>query len=67
MLARIIAAVVVAVAVGLACLLVGAILGALGVPIAEQVGDFLARWAWVIGALAGLWHFATGRPTLPLP
>jgi hypothetical protein len=60
MIARLVLAVVVAVVVGLVCLLLGGILGSLGVPIAETVGSFLARWGWVLGILAGLWFFFGG-------
>lgn len=60
MLARIVQAVVVAAVVFLACILVGALLGDLGIPIASTVGGFLTRWAAAIGVLAGLWHFFNG-------
>ena len=60
MIAKLILSVVVAVVVGLVCLLLGSILASLSVPIATTIGDFLARWAWVIGILAGLWYFFTG-------
>lgn len=61
---RLIFAVAIAVVVGLACLLLGAILVSLGVPVARTVGEFLERWAWVIGVLAGLLSFASGRTSL---
>lgn len=64
MLARIVLAVVVAIIVGLACILVGGILSSLGIPIADTVGDFLLRWGWVLGVLAGLAHFF-GAMTFP--
>lgn len=64
-ISRIVLAVVVAIAVGLACILIGTILAALGVPIAETVGGFLRSWGWVIGVLAGLWWYFSGR-TSPL-
>jgi len=60
MLARIIQAVVVAAVVFLACILLGAILGQLGIPIASTVGGFLSQYAVAIGVLAGLWHFFAG-------
>lgn len=64
MLMRLVAATVVAIVVYLACILLGAILGSLNVPIADTVGGFLTRFAVVIGVLAGLWHFAgAGFPT----
>ncbi len=68
MIARLVLAVVVAVVVGLVCLLAGAVLsGALGgVPIAVVVGDFLTQWGWVLGVLAGLWFFFSGRTSLRL-
>lgn len=61
MIFRVVAAVVIAVIVGLLCTLLGAILGDLHVEIASTVGGFLTRWGWVLGVLAGLWYFATGR------
>lgn len=65
MLMRLVHAVVVAILVFLACLLVGALLTSLGgVPIAGVVGDFLLRWAYVIGVLFGLLDFI-GRFNVP--
>lgn len=61
MLSRIVLAVVVAVVVTLACILVGGLLAALTVPVATTVGNFLKTYATVIGILAGLWHFFSGR------
>jgi len=66
LLARIVLAVVVAVAVGLACILLGSILGALGLPPAEAVGNFLTAYGWAIGVLAGLWYFFSGRTDWPI-
>ena len=60
MLNRLVLAVVIAIVVGLVCLLVGMLLASLGVPPAEAVGGFLTEYAWVIGVLAGLWHFFSG-------
>jgi hypothetical protein len=60
MIARVVVAVVVAVVVGLVCLLLGDVLASVGVPIAVIVGGFLARWAWALGVLAGLWYFFMG-------
>jgi len=60
MIGRLVLALVVAVVVGLACLLLGVILAGLAVPIAVTVGGFLTTYAWVIGVLAGLWHFFKG-------
>lgn len=64
MLMRLIVAVVVAVVVGLACLLIGALLGGIGIPFVHTIGAFLVTWAWVLGLLAGLYAFATGKVTL---
>jgi uncharacterized membrane protein len=61
MLMRLVYAVAVAIGVGLGCLLLGLVLSSLGVPIAETVGKFLSTWCWVIGVVAGLIAFATGR------
>ena len=60
MISRLILALVVAIVVGLGCILLGGILGSLHIPIAETVGSFLERYAWVIGILAGLAHFFGG-------
>lgn len=60
MLNRIVIAVLIGAIVGLACLLGGSLLASLGIPPATAVGGFLERWAWVIGTLAGLWHFFAG-------
>lgn len=64
MISRIAVAVVVAVAVTLLCMLLGAILSSLGVPIAVTVGGFLSTWGAVLGVLAGLYHFFRGGVTL---
>ena len=66
LLSRLVLAVIVAVVVGLVCILLGTILATLKVPIAVTIGDFLATWGWVIGVLAGLWFFFTGRTSLSL-
>jgi len=63
---RLVQALVVAIVTGLVCLLLGAILGSLGIPIASTVGAFLTHWGWVIGILAGLWFFFSGG-SLSLP
>ena len=65
MIARIVIAVVVGVVVTLACILLGLILVALHIDIAETVGHFLQSYAAVIGILAGLIQFFTGRFHLP--
>ena len=62
MIQRLILAVVVAIAVGLVCLLIGLVLVAIGVPIAVTIGGFFKDWCWVIGLLAGIWHFFSGSP-----
>lgn len=64
MIGRIVLAVVVGAAVGLLCLLLGMLLGAVGIPFVATVGSFLSTWAWVIGILAGLWWFFSGRTAL---
>jgi hypothetical protein len=61
MITRLVLSVIVAIVTGLVCLLLGAILVGLSIPIATTVGDFLSRWAWAIGILAGLWYFFAGR------
>lgn len=61
MIKKIILAVVVAVIVTLACTLLGAILITLNVEVAVTVGQWLKDYAGVLGVLAGLWQFATGR------
>jgi hypothetical protein len=60
MIQKLVLAVVVAIAVGLVCMLLGAVIGSLNVPIAETIGHFLTAWGWVIGVLAGLWYFFAG-------
>jgi len=65
LIVRIVLAVVVAVVVGLALTaLLGPILISLAVPIAITVGDFFVKYGWVLGVLAGLWFFFTGRTSL---
>jgi hypothetical protein len=66
MIVRIILSLLVAVGVGLLCLFLGVILATLNVPITDAVSSFLTRWGWVLGVLAGLWFFFTGRTTLTL-
>lgn len=60
MLRKLILSVVVGVVATLACILVGAILVALRVSVAETVGGFLQDWAGVIGFLAAIWYFLAG-------
>ena len=64
MLNRLLIAVVLGVVVGLVCLLVGSLLASIPVPFVAVVGKFLATWAWVLGLLAALYSFATGRTSL---
>ena len=64
MIGRLVLAVVVAIVVGLLCLLFGAIFDALGVPIAVTIGAFLIKWGWILGVLAGIWFFFSGRTSL---
>lgn len=64
MIARIVLSVVVAVITGLVCILLGGILSSLNVPITETVGNFLRAYAWVLGILAGLWFYFTGRTAI---
>lgn len=59
MIARIVQAVVIAVFVWMICIVIGTLLGFLG-PIGETVGGLFIRFAVIAGALAGLWHAATG-------
>jgi hypothetical protein len=53
------------VAVWLLCILFGAILTDLGVPIAATIGRFLERFAVVLGFLAFIFAFAGGPSRLP--
>lgn len=61
MLRKLIVAIVVAVVVTLVCTLLGAILITLKVEVAVTVGQWLKSYASVLGVLAGLYNFATGR------
>jgi hypothetical protein len=67
MIARIVLAVVVGVVTTLACMLIGAILAGLPVPIAATVGNFLATYAAAFGVLAALWYFFSGGFVWPRP
>ena len=62
LISRIVLAIVVAIAIGLVCLLVGVVLVVIDAPIAVSIGTFFKEWAWVIGLLAGIWHFFAGSP-----
>lgn len=60
MIRRLVLAVVVAIAVALVALLVGMVLVAISVPVLATIGMFLKAWCWVIGLLAGVWHYFAG-------
>lgn len=67
MIRRLVLAVVVAVVTTLGCMLVGAVLATIAVPIAVTVGGFLSTWAGAFGLLAGLWYFFSGGPVVLTP
>lgn len=60
MIQKLVLAVVVAVVVTLGCYLLGGILHALQVTIAVTIGDWLTKYAGVLGVLSGLWYFFAG-------
>ena len=60
-LQRIIVAVLIGAGVWLACVFGGTLLASIGIPVLSTLGELLAGYAVVIGALAGLWYFFTGR------
>lgn len=60
MISRIAIAILVGVIVWLLCLFGGGLLATLPIPPIQFAGRFLVQWAYVIGFLAGLWHFFTG-------
>ncbi len=60
MLGRFLFAIAVFILVGLACLLLGAVLGAVGIPVLAAVGAFLTHWAWAIALAFGLIAFVSG-------
>lgn len=60
MITRIVRAALVAVVVGLVCLLLGSLLGVTNVAPLEVIGGWLVRFCWVLGVLAGVWHFLGG-------
>jgi hypothetical protein len=68
MLSRLVLAVVVAVIVALVFLLLGLIMISMGgaVPILVTIGAFFEKFCWVLGLLAGLWFFFSGRTSLSL-
>lgn len=60
MINKLVLAVVVAVVVTLACVLVGGILQSLSVSVATTVGNFLVKYSYALGVLAGLWYYFAG-------
>lgn len=64
---RIVLSVVIGVVVFLIVTLVGILLVALEVDFAVSVGAFLKTYASLIGLLAAIWFFFTGRTVLNLP
>lgn len=64
MISRIVLAIVVGVIVVLACILVGGLLITLKVDFAITVGQFLKDYSGVLGLLAALWFFFSGRTSL---
>lgn len=63
MIARIILAVAVCVVVALVCIfLAGPIIVTLGagIPPLVIVGDFLIKFGWVLGLIAGIWYYFAG-------
>lgn len=64
MIGRIFLSLVVAVAVTLVCILLGNILASLQVAVAVTVGQFLTQYSAVIGVLAGVWFYFSGRTSL---
>lgn len=64
MIRKLILAVVVAVVITLGCILLGSILDSLKVEIATTIGNFLKTYGAVLGVLAGLAWFFSGKTTL---
>jgi hypothetical protein len=60
MLNRIILACIAGVVAFLVCILAGALLSAIGIPLASIIGGFLTQWATAIAILVALWHFFSG-------
>ena len=65
LVARLVVAVVVAVVAYLLCILAGAVLALLGVPIAVLIGHFIEQWAVVISVLVFAWYFFVGYASHP--
>ena len=63
--ARLVVAVVVAVVAYLVCILAGAVLALISVPIAALIGHFIEQWAVVISILVFLWYFFVGYTRYP--
>lgn len=69
MIRKIILSVIIAAGTTLGCMLLGAILSSMGIPIASTIGDFMSQWSYAIGVLVGLWWFFAGPnlwPTAPV-
>lgn len=66
LVARLVVAVVAAVVAYLICVLAGAVLVLLGVPIAVLIGHFIEQWALVISVLVFLWYFFVGYVRYPI-
>lgn len=64
MLSKLVLAVVVAVVVTLGCVLLGAILATLQVSVAVTIGHFLSQYSAVLGVLAGIAWYFSGRTSL---
>lgn len=64
MLSRIILAVVVGIVAYLVCELVGGLLATTAIDFAVTIGNFLQKYASLIGLLSALWFFFSGRTTL---
>ena len=63
MLKRIAIAIVIGIAVSLVCIGLGMLLIAIGVQPLPALGAFLKNYAGLIGLLAGIYNFLTGRPS----
>jgi len=61
MLSRVVLSIVVAVIVTLLAALLGGILITLSVEVAVTIGKWMKEYAAVLGVLAGLWWFFSGR------
>lgn len=61
MVTRILLSIIVAIAVAIVCALIGGIMTSFNVNVVEQIGNFLQDYSTLIGILAGLWYFVSGR------